>query len=220
MAARKADQPLVCLHAGVAAGGHIGIVCPHQLHAAEVHPLQLPEVGLPTVGLVEVVVHHLGAEKLAQRGVSGIAGIGYQHLIAWIDKRQRDVENAFLAANERKDLGLRVKLYAIPAAVEACHCLPKLRRSHGGLVSVGVRAVRHLAQFLHSLRRRRHVGASYREAYYVLALSVEPCHFLQLAAEVVLAYQAEPVSGLYAIMQIAFHLDTLPIFSAHVSAVL
>ena len=178
-------QALVGLHACCAAGGHVGIVGPHQLDAAQVHLLQRVEVGLPAVVLHQVVVHDLGTENFAERRVGGIAWIGHEYLLAGVDEGQRGVQDALLAADERLYLGLRVQLHAVPAQVEVGHGLAQFGRSHRGLIAVGIRVVRHAAQLFDGLWRRRHVGTADGQTDDVAALCIELGHFLQLPAEIV-----------------------------------
>ena len=96
MAACEINKTLVGLHAGITTCGHVGIVGPHELYLGEVHLLQLFEVRLPSVVLHEVVVHHLGAENLAQRGVGGIAGVGHEHLLAGVNEGEGYMQYALL----------------------------------------------------------------------------------------------------------------------------
>ena len=147
----EAHQTLVGLAAGAATCRHVGIVGPHQFHTREVHPLQFVEVGLPTVVLAQVVVHNLRTENLRERRVSGIAGIGHQHLVAGIDEGQRDVQDALLRADERQNLGFRVEVDVVPALVESGHRRAQLGRTHRGLVAVGCWVVGHLAELFNRL---------------------------------------------------------------------
>ena len=81
-------KTLVGLATGVAACRHVRIVGPHELHVGEVHLFQLVKVGLPTVVFAQVIIDDLCTENLAQRCVGGVAGVGHQHFLAWVDKRQ------------------------------------------------------------------------------------------------------------------------------------
>ena len=87
----KAHQSFVGLHLCLTTRGHIGIVCPHQFYAREVHLLKLLEVGLPTVALQQVVVYNPCPKQLAQRGVGGITRVGHQHTIARVYEGESDV---------------------------------------------------------------------------------------------------------------------------------
>ena len=212
MAACKIHQPLIGIHPRVAAGGHVGIVGPHQLHPAEVHRLQLVEVGLPPVVLTQVVVHYPRAENLAERGVGGIAGIGHEHTVAGVDEGEGDMEDALLAANEWQHLFGRVECHAIPPLIEIGHGTAQFRCSHRGLVAMGVGAPCHLAERRDGFLRRRHVGTSYGEADDVAPLGIEACHLLEFTAEVVFLHQTESVGGLYANWSV-FHSGILLKFS-------
>ena len=119
LAAGKVDQALIQLGRGIGTGGHVGIVGPHELHTAEVHTLQLLEVGHPSILLLEVVVHHLGTEQTAQRGVGGVARIRHEHLFARVHESQRHVQYTLLGANEWLYLALGVELHAVPTLIKS-----------------------------------------------------------------------------------------------------
>ena len=192
----EGHQLFVSLAAGIASSGHVGIVGPHQFHAAQVHALQFLEVGLPAVIFAQVVVYHLGTQYLAQRGVGGVARVGHQYLLAGVDKGERHMQDAFLRPDERLDLRLRIEGHAIPPLVEVCHRLTQFGRTHGGLVTVGIGIVGHFAEFLDGLLGWGHVGTADSETDDVFALGIELCHFLEFAAEIVFADFLQAVSRL------------------------
>ena len=76
-------------------GWHVRVVGPHKFYSFEVHLFQSVEVRLPSVVFREVIIDDLLSEYLAQRGVSGIAWIWHQHLVARIAEGESDVEYAF-----------------------------------------------------------------------------------------------------------------------------
>ena len=196
MPACEIHKSLVCLHPRIAASGHVGIVCPHQFHPRQVHLLQLLEVGLPSVVLHEVVVHHLRSENLAQRGVGGITGIGHEHFLAGIDEGESDVEYALLRTDKWLNLCGGIEFNSIPSLIEIRHCLAQLGCSHRGLITMSVGAACHLAQCLYCLFRRWHVGTANGKTDDVLALGVHLCHLFQLPAEVIFAYERKPLGRL------------------------
>ena len=191
MAAGKVDQLAVRFHTGIAAGGHVGIIGPHQLHARQVSVLQFFEIGLPAIVFVQIIVDHLSTEYLAERGIGRIAWIRHQHLVSRIDKGESDMQYTFLAAYQGLHLTGGVYLHAVPSVVEVCHSLPQFHRTHRGLVAVGRRVMSHLAEFVDGLGRRRLVGAAYRKTYDILSFSIESCHFLEFPTEVIFLYRVQ-----------------------------
>ena len=177
----KLHQPLVSLTLCPSACRHIGIVGPHQFHTRQVHLLQCLEIRLPAVILAQVVVHDVGTENLRQRCIGGIAGVGYQHLVAGVDESQRHMEDALLGADERLHLRLRVDCDTIPPLVKVSHGLSQLRRTHRGLIAVGIGLRSHLAELVYRLFRRRHVRTTDGKADDVLPLSVQLCYLFQFA---------------------------------------
>ena len=189
----KAHQPLVGLAACPSTRRHIGIVGPHQLHARQVHALQLLKIRLPTVILAQVVVDNLRTEDFRQRRICRISGIRHQHLVARIHESQRDMQDTLLRTYQRQHLGLRVKVNIIPTLVECRHGLTQLRRTHRRLISVCSWLSCHLTQFLDGLLRWWHVRTANGQTDNVLAFGIELCHFFQFSTEVVFLYQAQPV---------------------------
>ena len=189
--AREVHQSLVGLHQRRSSCRHVRVVGPHEFHPREVHCLQLLEVRLPLLVLAQVVVHHLSTENLAQRGVCGISRVRHQHLVAGVYEGESGVQYALLGAYERLNLRCGVESDAVETLVEARHGLSQLGCSHRGLVAVCRRLLRHLAQAVDGLLRRRHVGAAYGEAYDVLALGVHLRHLLQFTAEIVFLHQRQ-----------------------------
>ena len=181
----EGDELLEGLHARVAARGHVRIVGPHHLHARQVHALELVEVGLPPVVLTEVIVDDLRAEDLVHSRISGIAGIGDEHFVAGVAEGEGDIHDTLLGADDGLDLGHGIHRHAIDALVEACHGAVELRQAARGLIAVGMGGVRHLAELVDGLLRRRHVGRADGEGDDVLTLGIELHHFFQLTAEIV-----------------------------------
>ena len=62
----KRHQTLISLTTCTPSGGHVGIVGPHEFHTAQVHLLQLIEIGLPSIILPQVVVHDLSSKNLGK----------------------------------------------------------------------------------------------------------------------------------------------------------
>ena len=145
---------------GVGSGGHIGVVGPHQLHAAQVHLLQFVEVGHPAVLLLQVVVHHFRSQYLAQRGVGGITGIGNQHLLAGIDEGERDVQDAFFGADERLYLRAGVEVHVVPLLVPAGKTLTQFGDADVGHIAVSVGVAGGFTKGVYGLFGGRHIGAS------------------------------------------------------------
>ena len=151
MTTSKVDQLFVGLHTSIAACRHVRIVCPHQLHAVEIHLLKLFEVGLPSIILAQIVVYDLGPENLAQRGVSRITGIWHQHLVARIAESESGMQNALLATDKRLNLSLRVEVYIIPTLIEICHSLSQFRNTYCRLIAVGSRQSCSFTKFVYGL---------------------------------------------------------------------
>ena len=211
--AGEVHQFLVSLTAGVGSGRHVGIVGPHEFYARQVALFQGVEVRLPPVLGFQVVVGDFLPEQFAERGIGGVARIGYQHAVAGVGQGQRDMQDAFLGTDERLYLAVRVQVHIVPPFVEISHGLAQLRNAHGGLVTVYVGFLGFGAQRLDGLWRRRHVRASDGQADDVLALGVHPGHFFQFHREIVFLYGSQPVGGLYVRVKLfVFHLGILLIF--------
>ena len=176
-----------------AARWHVGIVGPHHLHTGEVHGLQLPEIRLPAVLLQKIVIDNLLPQEFGQRRVSRISGIGHQHFVPGIAERQRNMQDALLAANQRLYLRGGIKLHAVPATIESRHGFTKLGNAHCGLIAVRVVASGLAAQHVNRGGRRRHVGTADGQRDDVLAFCVETGHLFQFATEVVLLYEIQSV---------------------------
>ena len=99
------------------------------------------------------------------------------------------MEDAFLGADERLNLGLGIQLHAVPFLIECSHGLAQLGCSHRGLVAVGIGIAGHLTEFVDGTLRGGHVRTADGEAHDVAAFGIELCNFLQFAAEVVFLYE-------------------------------
>ncbi len=104
MTSAEIHYPLQKFGSGLSAGGHVGIVDPHQFYAFERHFFELVEVGKPAVFLGEIVVEHFGLRQTAHRRVGGISRIGHKHAVARIEQSKRDMEYSLLASYQRQDL--------------------------------------------------------------------------------------------------------------------
>ena len=153
---------------------------------AEVHLLELLEVGLPVVFGQEVVVDYLCAKQFRETCIGGIAGIGHENFISDIDKCQSNMQDALLAAYEGLYFAVGIEVDTIPAFVESAHCLAQLGYAHGGLIPVCCGFLGFLAECFDCFGRGRHIGASDGEADDVFSFGVHCCHFFQFATEVIL----------------------------------
>ena len=183
----EVDEALVGLAARGSACRHVGIVGPQQLavRLMKHDVLELVEVGLPAASFGEVVAHHVGAQELRERGVGWVARVGHQHRVAGVHEGQRGVQDAFLGADEGLDLCLGVEGDVVPTLVERGHGRAQFGYADGGLVAVGIGLAGFFTKHVNGALRGWHVGAADGEGDDVLALGVQLCHLLQLAAEVV-----------------------------------
>ena len=184
----KLHQSLICGALGTTSCRHIGIVGPHQFYFREIHLLQLIEVGLPTVVLTQIIIHNLCAKNLAQRCICWVARIRHQHLFAWIHKGQRYMQNTLFRTNQWQHFALAVYIYAIPALVESSHRFAQFGYTHCQLISVSVRTLSHLTEFIDGLGRWWHIRTTDSQTYNILALGIHLCHLFKFFAEVVLLY--------------------------------
>ena len=114
----EVNQLLIQFASGASTCRHVGIVGPHEFHTLKVHCFQLVEIGMPSVILTQVVVHDLLSQNLAQRCVGRVAGIRNQHLVAWIAESEGDMQDSFLAADERLDFCRWVEVDIVPTFVK------------------------------------------------------------------------------------------------------
>ena len=183
----EVHEPPVEFGGGIGARRHVGIVGPHDFHAAQVHLLQCVEVRLPLPVLPQVVGDDFAAEQAVERGVGGVSGVGNEYLVARIDQCEGDMEDAFLRTDERLDFGVRIEFHIIEPSVPCCHRLSQFGDSDGGLVSVHVGLACGFAEHADGFVGRGHVGASDAQADDVLSLCIHACHLLEFPREVVFA---------------------------------
>ena len=104
---------------------HIGVVDEHQLNLAQIFSLNLLEIGVESIGSIEFVLQHLAARQCDGSTICGVAGVGNQYLVAFVEERHTDVHNALLGAEQRKNLTLGVQFYVIPLLVPISISLTK-----------------------------------------------------------------------------------------------
>ena len=181
-ASRQFHRPLVRSALRRRAGGHVRVVHPQDTHAAVVgEAFEFFKVGLPAVFGAQAVRHHLATEQFGERGVSGVAGIWHEHLVAHVGQRERGVEDAFFRTDERLDFAVGVERHAEPAAVKSSHGRAQFFRAHRGLVAVPFGAFRLAAERFDRFGRRRQVGAAYGERDNVCALRPHLRHLLEFS---------------------------------------
>ena len=76
------------------------------------------ELGQEAVLLMQRQVVHLRAREDGARGVRRVAGVGSEADVARVERGERDVADAFLAAEHRDHLPVRVELDAEAVAIE------------------------------------------------------------------------------------------------------
>ena len=204
----KCNNLFVEFACGATACWHVGVVCPHQLHTAQVHRFQLLKVGLPTVALQEVVVHNLLTENLAQRSIGRITRDGHQHFVARVTEGKCYVQDALLAADERLDFRGRVKCDTIPALIEIRHRLTQFGDAYCWLVAVCIWTVCVLTQHVNCFCAGWHVWRTNGQRNDVLSFCIQLSHFLEFAAEVVLTHERQAFCRLYLTLFV-FHLYIL-----------
>ncbi len=92
-----------------------------------------------------------------------IAGIGHQHHVAGCGDRLRHVGEAFLGAQGRDDLGLRVELHAEAALVIGCLGPAKTDNTLGGRIAIGAWLAKRLLELLDHMLGRRQVRIAHAE---------------------------------------------------------
>ncbi len=90
-------------------------------------------------------------------GVNRIARIGAQHDVAGRGDRLRHIGKAFLRAQRRHDLGVRIEFYAEPPPVIGGLRLAQAVDAARGRVAIGPRLAERLLQLLQHMGRRRQV---------------------------------------------------------------
>ena len=197
MPAGKVYQVFIGRTAGIAASGHIRIIGPHQTDTAQIHFLQCFKVRLPAVVFPQIVGYDLCSEQSGERGVSRITGVGDQHLFAWIDESQGDVQDALLRSDKRLDFCPCINGNTVPPLIKACHGRTQLRRPCRWLITVSGCLPGNLAQFVYCLFRGRHIGTADGQRDDVLSVSIHLRHFLQFAREVVFLHFVHAACRLY-----------------------
>ena len=162
----KGHQFLEHIPPGGGAGGHVGVVHPHELDTGKVHSFQLRKVRIPSAFLREVVFHQLCLAHAGGRCVCRVAGVRHQHFVAGIKEGQRQQEDALLGAGERLDFRGGVQGHAVPLLVPIDHGLPEFRYAGIALIAVHAVFAGAAAEGLHGLRGRRPVRRSDAQVYH------------------------------------------------------
>ena len=123
VAASKINKFLKSFYVSITACRHIRVVCPHYLHTAEIHLLQLIKVRLPFSVITQIIIDNFSSEYFTDSSISWITRIWNKHFIPRIAKSQGYIHNTFLAPNNRLNLCGRIYFHPIDAFVEACHCI-------------------------------------------------------------------------------------------------
>ena len=106
---------------------------------------------------------HGAARHQEAEGVDRIARIGNEHDIARRGDRLRHVGEAFLGAERRDDLGLRVQLHPKTALVIFCLREAKLGNAARGRITVGSRLAQRLLDLLDDMGRRGQIRIAHAE---------------------------------------------------------
>ena len=96
-------------------------------------------------------------------GMDRVARIGAQDDVARRGDRLRDIGKAFLRAERRDDLGVRIELHAEAARVIGGLRLAQAGNAARGRIAVGSRLAEGLLQLLQHMRRRRQVRIAHAE---------------------------------------------------------
>ena len=96
-------------------------------------------------------------------GVDRIARIGAQHDVAGRGDRLRHIGKAFLRAQRRDDLGVRIEFHAEPPRVIGGLRLAQAGDAARGRVAVGPRLAQRLLQLLDHMGRRRQVRIAHAD---------------------------------------------------------
>ena len=180
---------------GGGSGRHMGIIHPHQLNALQRELLQGLEIGLPAVFLLQVVGEDFRLDELADGGIRRISRVRNQDAVAGVEEGQGGMENPLLRTDERKDFALGVEGDAIAAGIPVGHRAAHFGDACVGLIAVGIRAARGVAEGFDDLGGRHAVGASDAQGDDVAPLGVEPGDLAEFAREIVFLYGVYAVGG-------------------------
>ena len=185
---------------GGGAGGHVGVVHPHELDTGKVHSLQFRKIRIPAAFLREVVFHQLCLAHEGGRCIRRVAGVRHQHFVAGIEKGQRQQEDALLGAGERLDFGRGIQGHAVPLLVPIGHGLPEFRYAGVALVAVHAVLPGAAAEGLHGLRGRRPVRRAdaqvdHRVQSFRRAFLIKPGNFPVLAGKIIFLHRKGSAGG-------------------------
>ena len=142
---------------------HVGIVDEHHLHTVQSGLLDRLEIGQEVRLFVQRVGDHFAAGEFYRSAVSGVAGIGYEHLVALVEERHADVHQALFRTDQGVDLRLPVEIHAVELLVPVSESLAQDGFPLIGHVLVYVGALRFTGQRVDDRLCRRKVGAAHSQ---------------------------------------------------------
>ena len=189
----KLDKAFEETRCGSGAGGHVGIVQEHHLHAAEIALFESLEVGHPAVFFrQEVVVDHT-AGQFDGRCVGGVSGVGHQHLVAGVDVCLTQVAEPLFRTVEGQDFGGRVERDAVSGGVPVGNRLQEHLFAFVVGISVNVSILGSLIEGFNHGGVRGQVGAADTEVDDVVSGTAHGVDLSQFFRKVVFLDLAEPV---------------------------
>ncbi len=158
------DEPLEEVVIDDGAGRVVRVA--HEDHAGALQHgrLDAVEIGLETELGAQRQVHRGRVGECRSGGVDRVARVCRETHVTWVEKGDTDVGDAFLGAQQRHDLGLRVERDAETSIVVASHGATELGRPAIGRILVGALVAHALDQGGHYVGRRGSVGVADAEA--------------------------------------------------------
>ena len=173
---------------------HVGIVDEHHLHTVQSGLLDRLEIGQEVRLLVQRVGDHFAAGEFYRSAVSGVAGIGYEHLVALVEEGHADVHQALFRTDQGVDLRLPVEIHAIELLVPVSESLAQDGFTLIRHVFVHVGTLRLFGETVDDRLVRGQVGAAHSEFHDLTAR----CRFdfgdlAQTARKIVLSDAVQPM---------------------------
>ena len=167
---------------------HIGIVHQHHLDALQTCRLDSLEIGQETGLLVQRIGNHHTTRQLNCRAISGITGIGNQHLVAHIEEGLADVHQTLFRAKQRQYLRLEIYIDIVVALVPISERLTQDRLALIRHIFVNIGTLCLLSQTVDNRLMGRQVGTTHSQTNDLTTRSrLNFADFAQLTREIVLA---------------------------------
>ncbi len=135
----------------------------------------------------QIIMNDIRTHKFRYRSVSRITGIWHQHAVTRIEKRERNVQNAFFGTDQGQYF-VRCKIDMKIAPVPIGKSLTQRRKPVIGLISVCIGLTGAFAQRFNGGFRWWLIGTSYGQVDDIHTLGIHLCHFGQFHGKIVFRY--------------------------------